>query len=553
MAVAMVAEMTGLTNTEAINLLDAANGDVQMAVTLHFDPDHAQAAVRARASRRNDFLEEDVLHVEFHKNTKKRGNAFAALMGGSDSDGSDSDEGEDNGEDNGGPAEKADEGSRAAAAAAAAAAEARAKGKGKQPADHGDGEEDVDDGECGGDDTDGYYDSDESNHDFDTDSDDGGGGGDGDGEAVPDTAAAAGPGALADGMEQLALDAARSELAESEGAGGPGRDADGAASDAGASVGAETHTEGLVDEDGGGGGDEDEDEDEDEDDWVDDDEPWAPVWNECPFDGHVSKTFEDNLKYMRSAHGFVVPNQAALSDPTGLFAYLQEKVCHFNACLRCNRVFHSLEAVRGHMRDKAHKQADYEKDKGALELARFYGGAAANAALATAPAHAQERAEALHTGTGELVLANGGRVGHRSLRKYYKQSFGKHVRVRGSKSVKQLQDKVALRQQAKANHGILVKSFMLAKGNSKAVASQFVYKQDAADNERRRVRAPVGAALALGHAAPRVRLALVHLSGCGCGCGVCRCAFSAQPPTTPSPPPAAGAVSMSDPCSIWHW
>jgi hypothetical protein len=86
--------------------------------------------------------------------------------------------------------------------------------------------------------------------------------------------------------------------------------------------------------------------------WVDDD--WQPCSTECLFDGHMSATFEANCEYMQRTHSFFVPYTKYLVDAEGLFAYLQEKIYSYHTCIYCNRAFVDLEAVRKHMKDKAH-------------------------------------------------------------------------------------------------------------------------------------------------------------------------------------------------------
>ena len=86
--------------------------------------------------------------------------------------------------------------------------------------------------------------------------------------------------------------------------------------------------------------------------WVDDD--WQPCSTECLFDGHMSATFEANCEYMQRTHSFFVPYTKYLVDAEGLFAYLQEKIYSYHTCVYCNRAFVDLEAVRKHMKDKAH-------------------------------------------------------------------------------------------------------------------------------------------------------------------------------------------------------
>lgn len=62
----------------------------------------------------------------------------------------------------------------------------------------------------------------------------------------------------------------------------------------------------------------------------------------------MSQSFQENVVYMWRENSFFVPNTGLLKNPTGLFAYLQEKVKRHNTCLSCNKKLYSLEAVRGY-------------------------------------------------------------------------------------------------------------------------------------------------------------------------------------------------------------
>ena len=166
------------------------------------------------------------------------------------------------------------------------------------------------------------------------------------------------------------------------------------------------------------GGDEDDEDDEgDEDDgWTDDEEAWEARWTESLFDGHTSASFEANVAYMKIAHSFYVPDMGYLVDPHGLFSYLQAKICRHHACIFCQRRFATLEACRDHMRDKAHCRLNFDAESTHLELRAFYN---------------FDRSWLVHRGrahvdaNGEMVLARGVKLGHRSFRRYYRQQYGR--------------------------------------------------------------------------------------------------------------------------------
>ncbi len=95
----------------------------------------------------------------------------------------------------------------------------------------------------------------------------------------------------------------------------------------------------------------------------------------CLFCTHVAASLEDNLAHMSSAHSFFIPDRDYLVDLPGLLTYLGEKIAVGNTCLACphgGREFSSTEAVRAHMRDKAHCRIAYDTDDEKLEVSDYY-------------------------------------------------------------------------------------------------------------------------------------------------------------------------------------
>lgn len=189
-----------------------------------------------------------------------------------------------------------------------------------------------------------------------------------------------------------------------------------------------------------------------------------------------SETLEENLTHMSVAHSFFVPDAEFLVDLVGLVTYLGEKIAVGNTCIYCNAEFRTLDAVRKHMHDKGHCKIAYDADIERLEVSDFYDFSAsypdaderrawkaARAAKekAKAEAEANEGWEDVSDEDGdedeevdeiveeassdsddesdeeelpdnqvtygdssyELVLPSGARIGHRSMRRYYAQSF----------------------------------------------------------------------------------------------------------------------------------
>ncbi|KAI0048301.1 hypothetical protein FA95DRAFT_1605394 [Auriscalpium vulgare] len=204
----------------------------------------------------------------------------------------------------------------------------------------------------------------------------------------------------------------------------------------------------------------------------------------CLFCSTVSSSLETNLTHMSAEHSFFIPDADYLVDLTGLIIYLGEKIAVGNVCIYCNgkgREFRTVDAVRKHMIDKSHCKIAYDSENDMLEVSDYYDFSAsypdveerkkrreerkakkAEAAAAAAAKEAEEGweddeevdgevdevvEESLSTSESdsdedssdedslpdneitygdshlELVLPSGNRIGHRSMRRYYMQSF----------------------------------------------------------------------------------------------------------------------------------
>ncbi|KAJ2913248.1 hypothetical protein MD484_g7160, partial [Candolleomyces efflorescens] len=177
---------------------------------------------------------------------------------------------------------------------------------------------------------------------------------------------------------------------------------------------------------------------------------------DCLFCSNKSDSFENNLTHMSTAHSFFIPDAEYLVDLQGLVAYLGEKIMVGNVCLYCNergKAFRTVDAVWKHMVDKGHCKIAYESQSDRLEVSDFYdfstsypdGPSKKNAeewedvsdededadeVVDDSDASGSEEEEELPENQltygdseFELVLPSGARIGHRSMRRYYAQSF----------------------------------------------------------------------------------------------------------------------------------
>jgi pre-60S factor REI1 len=189
---------------------------------------------------------------------------------------------------------------------------------------------------------------------------------------------------------------------------------------------------------------------------------------DCLFCSNVAGSLADNLSHMSIAHSFFIPDADYLIDIAGLVAYLGEKMAIGNVCIYCNeksREFKTLGAVRKHMVGKSHCKIAYDSENDRLEVSDFYdfsssypdadqkkkrpsnqkqdGNTVGNEweDIDNDEGQVDEIVEELSGEEDidsdtlpdnqitygdshlELVLPSGIRIGHRSMRRYYAQTF----------------------------------------------------------------------------------------------------------------------------------
>ncbi|VDD89450.1 unnamed protein product [Enterobius vermicularis] len=143
----------------------------------------------------------------------------------------------------------------------------------------------------------------------------------------------------------------------------------------------------------------------------------------CLFCTTSSTTIEKNLEHMSVSHGFFLPDAEYCVDVEGMLHYLGMKVGSGNMCLLCNekrRRFYSVDACQKHMRDKGHCRVAHEASD-MLEYEEFYD---------YSPMYNDENEDEkpIIIEDFSLILPSGAQIGHRSLKRYYKQ----HLRAENS-------------------------------------------------------------------------------------------------------------------------
>lgn len=169
----------------------------------------------------------------------------------------------------------------------------------------------------------------------------------------------------------------------------------------------------------------------------DDDQDWESVDSEdeeligmpitsCLFCNYSSNDMEDNLKHMSLKHSFFLPDAEFISDVESLLTYLGQKLSTGKVCLWCNttsKSFRSLEAVQRHMNDKGHCKMRLDPGEDMLEFADFYDYSSSYPDGETnATTEVEENVLEVNDDL-ELVLPSGAKIGHRSLKVYFKQNL----------------------------------------------------------------------------------------------------------------------------------
>jgi len=142
---------------------------------------------------------------------------------------------------------------------------------------------------------------------------------------------------------------------------------------------------------------------------------------DCLFCTHKSEGFDSNVLHMTNEHSLFIPDIEYVINIRGLIKYLGDKISVANCCIYCGRFWKSLEAVRKHMLDKGHCKLAYDKEEHMLEVSDYYD-------FRSSYPEDEElnmKSEASNDPGDEFewVLPTGTIIGHRSLRRYYKQNL----------------------------------------------------------------------------------------------------------------------------------
>ncbi|BAM39817.1 uncharacterized protein TOT_020000088 [Theileria orientalis strain Shintoku] len=81
----------------------------------------------------------------------------------------------------------------------------------------------------------------------------------------------------------------------------------------------------------------------------------------CLFNSVVSKSIEENVKYMETHYTFFLPEKEYIADLEGLLRHIHRKIYEENTCLYCDRLFSDQYATLHHMEAKQHHKINDDK------------------------------------------------------------------------------------------------------------------------------------------------------------------------------------------------
>lgn len=207
------------------------------------------------------------------------------------------------------------------------------------------------------------------------------------------------------------------------------------------------------------------------------------IKKDCLFCIHQSEDLENNMEHMAKAHSFFIPDIEYLVDLEGLLEFLGNKLTVYNICLYCNgkgKAFHSLEAVRKHMLDKGHTKLPYDGTEDEyLELSDYYDFSETWEGKELTKHEAWQDHE-----SGEWHLPNGNVIGHRSLRRYYRQNLRPYMRDEDEEVI----DRLAIQYQNLGLTGGRVASGLQLELIKERQKAQKTYRKEEQRNQRERVK-----------------------------------------------------------------
>jgi len=143
---------------------------------------------------------------------------------------------------------------------------------------------------------------------------------------------------------------------------------------------------------------------------------------ECIFCHKMSTGFGSNLEHMTKEHGLFIPDIKYLVDIKGLIYYLGKRLSITNMCLWCEKHFHCLEGVQGHMESKSHsKLKDFDDDDEYDDFYDFSSSYKPSEDIESVEQQAKDNISVSEDGMSITFKNSNKKVAHRDMVKYHKQ------------------------------------------------------------------------------------------------------------------------------------
>lgn len=184
------------------------------------------------------------------------------------------------------------------------------------------------------------------------------------------------------------------------------------------------------------------------------------------FDNNISKSFKNNLKYMKEKYGMIIPYEEYLLNIDNLFQYLNEEVYIRHNCIWCGKKFSSFTSCCHHMIDKNHTKINFDLIE---NLEEYYN---------LQPIKEIYIEKSVTSVPNDLILPNGSIAIHKDMVDNYNKK--NRIQLSTKKNIDQLVAQEVARKQCLTTFDTLNLGM---KHNKKAIASQFCHKENTSFNK----------------------------------------------------------------------
>lgn len=141
--------------------------------------------------------------------------------------------------------------------------------------------------------------------------------------------------------------------------------------------------------------------------------------DQCFYCNELNDSIESNIDHMFKFHGLYIPNKEKLIHRDDLLRVVADSIGIDRICLKCGYQSNKLIGIRQHIKSKGHANIPYESYEEREIWSPFY---ETDDKTQYGDDGEEEDMNVTTSGT-ELSLANGSKLGHRSMNRYYRQTI----------------------------------------------------------------------------------------------------------------------------------